>query len=235
MTNTSRRTVIAMSGKTLLALAASGPIARAVLAGETESVSWERFLELCHELSKSQFVPSWNQDTYTREVEGLVRRLKLDDSKIVEYIDRYQNMNLHFPEIRRMYYERQFQVSLLDFELGEKIPLHDHPDMTGVVYCTTGRIGVDHYDKLTETAENGNPLLRLERRLDMTAGDTATLTATRGNIHALNALRFTRMIDVFTPPYDRDRVRRSRYYDMDSSPYLGRDGVFEAEASVSPV
>jgi len=234
MADISRRTVIAMSGKMLLALAASGPIARAVLAGESESVSWERFLELCHELSKSQFGPNWNQGTYTREVERLVRRLKLDDRKIVEYIDRYQNLNQDFPEIRRMYYERQFQVSLLDFEPGEEIPLHDHPDMTGVVYCTTGRIVVDHYDKLQETAENGNPLLRFERHLEMAAGDTATLTATRGNIHMLSALQFTRMIDVFTPPYDRDRVRRSRYYDMDSTPYLGRDGVFEAEASVSP-
>lgn len=234
MTNASRRTVIAMSGRMLLALAASGPVARTVLAGESESVSWERFLELCHELSKSQFAQDWNQDSYTREVEGLLRRLKLDDRKIVEYIDRYQNMNLDFPEIRDMYHERQFMVSLLDFEPGEEIPLHDHPDMTGVVYCTTGRIVVDHYDKLRETAENGNPLLRFERHLEMTAGDTATLTATRGNIHMLNALLFTRMIDVFTPPYDHDRVRRSRYYDMDSTPYLGRDGVFEAEASVSP-
>ncbi|MCY3838309.1 MAG: hypothetical protein OXH09_06650 [Gammaproteobacteria bacterium] len=234
MTNISRRTVIAMSGKMLLALAASGAVARAALAGESESVSWERFLELCHELSRSQFAPNWNQDTYTREIEGLVRRLKLDDRKIVEYIDRYRNLNLHFPEIRRMYHERQFQVSLLDFEPGEEIPLHDHPDMTGVVYCTTGWIVVDHYDKLQQTAENGNPLLRFERHLEMAPGDTATLTATRGNIHMLSALQFTRMIDVFTPPYDRDRVRRSRYYAMDSTPYLGRDGVFEAEASVSP-
>ena len=153
-----------------------------------------------------------------------MRRLKLDDRKIVEYIDRYQNLNLHFPEIRRMYYERQFQVSLLDFEPGEEIPLHDHPDMTGVVYCTTGRIVVDHYDKLQETAENGNPLLRFERHLEMTPGDTATLTATRGNIHALNAVQFTRMIDVFTPPYDRDRatievLRHGR------DPLLGRAGV----------
>ena len=229
-----RRTAIALSGKALLALAASGPLTRAVLAKETESVSWERFLELCHELSKSQFADSWDQETYTADIQRLVRRLRLDDQKIVEYIERYRDLNGDFPEIRSMHYESQFMVSMLDFEPGEEIPLHDHPDMTGVAYCTTGRVAVDHYGRLKETAKNGNPLLRFERHLDMTAGDTAALTVDKGNIHTLRASKFTRMIDLFTPPYDRDRVTRARYYAKDSSPYLGRNGIFEAEASVSP-
>ena len=235
MSRITRRAAIAMSGKALLALAASGALTRAVLAKESESVSWERFLELCHELSKSQFADSWDQDAYTTDVQRLVGRLRLDDQKIVEYIERYKDLNVDFPEIRSMYYESQFMVSMLEFEPGEEIPLHDHPDMTGVVCCTTGRVAVDHYDRLKETAGNGNPLLRFERHLDMTAGDTAALTVDKGNIHTLKASKFTRMIDLFTPPYDRDRVTRARYYAMDSSPYLGRNGIFEAKASVNPV
>ena len=66
-----RRTAIALSGKAVLALAASGPLTRAVLAKETESVSWERFLELCHEMSKSQFADSWDQETYTADIQRL--------------------------------------------------------------------------------------------------------------------------------------------------------------------
>ncbi len=229
-----RRAAIAMSGKALLALAASGPLTQAVLAKEPETVSWERFLELCHELSKTQFAERWNQETYTADTQRLVRRLRLDDQNIVDYIQRYEDLNTHFPEIRSMHYERQFMVSMLDFEPGEEIPLHDHPDMTGVAYCTTGRVAVDHYDRLKETAGNGNPLLRFERHIEMTAGDTAALTVDKGNIHTLKASRFTRMIDLFTPPYDRDRVTRARYYAKDSSPYRGRNGIFEAETSVSP-
>ena len=229
-----RRTAIAMSGNALLALAASGPLTRAVLAKESESVSWERFLELCHELSRMQFAESWDQETYTADIQRLVGRLRLDDQKIAEYIQRYKDLNTDFPEIRAMHYERQFMVSMLDFEPGEEIPLHDHPDMTGVAYCTTGRVAVDHYDRLENTTQNGNPLLRFERHLDMTAGDTAALTVGKGNIHTLKASKFTRMIDLFTPPYDRDRVTRARYYAKNSSPYLGRNGIFEAEASVSP-
>ena len=234
MTNITRREAITMSGKALLALAASGPLTRAVLADESESVSWERFLELCHELSASQFAEDWNQETYTADVQRLVTRLRLDDQKIVEYIDRYKNLNLDFPEIRTMYYEEQFMASMLDFEPGEDIPLHDHPDMTGVIYCTKGRTEVQHYDKLDEVSGSDNPLLRIERDVVLAAGSTAALTADKGNIHTLKATEFTRMIDVFTPPYDRDRVQRARYYEIDSSPYEGRDGVYEAETSTSP-
>ncbi len=223
-----------MSGQALLALAASGLHTRTVSANEPESVGWERFLELCHELSKSQYSESWDQDAYTTEIQRLIRRLRLDDRKIVDYIKRYRNANPDFPEIRSMYRERQYMVSLLDFEPGEEIPLHDHPDMTGVVFCTTGRITIDHYDRLKETAEDGNPLLRFERHLEMTTGDTAALTVDRGNIHSLKAQEFTRMIDVFTPPYDPDRISRARYYAIESSPYQGRDGIFEARASKTP-
>lgn len=235
MTNITRRAAISMSGKALLALAASGPLTRLAWADESEAVSWERFLELCHEMSKAQLAENWNQDGYTKDVQRVIRRLALDDDKILEYIERYKNMNQDFPEIRGMYYEEQFMVSMLDFEPGEAIPLHDHPDMTGVTYCTTGSVEVEHFDKLEETAKNGNSLLQVERQLEMSAGSTAALTANRGNIHRLRANDFTRMIDVFTPPYNKDRVQRSRYYKMDSNNYQDRAGIFEAEESVDRI
>ncbi len=232
--NTTRRSMISMSGKALLALGAIGPVTRAVSAGESGSVGWERFLELCHELSESQFAENWDQDRYTAGVEDLIRRLRLDDRRIGEYIARYRNLNASFPEIRTMHYEDQFMVSMLEFEPGEEIPLHDHPGMTGVICCTTGNTAVDHYDRLQETAEHDNPLLKFRYHYDMTAGDIAILTATKGNIHCLKAREFTRMIDVFTPPYNQDRIKRARYYALDLPAYSGRDGTFEAVESRFP-
>ncbi len=235
MTNITRRSALKMTGSTLLLLAAAGPLTRNAWAKETESVSWERFLALCHELSKVQQNNDWNQTAYTARVRKLVAKLKLDDSKIVEYVRKYENLNFDFPEIRTMHYESQFMVSMLDFEAGEDIPLHDHPDMTGVIFCTKGNVDVDHYDRLDETSASGNPLLQTERSLTMTAGDTAALTATVGNIHELRASEFTRMIDVFTPPYTKERVQRARYFVRDDSEYEGRFGIFEAEESVERV
>lgn len=106
--------------------------------------------------------------------------------------------------------------------------------MTGVLYCVKGRTEVQHYDKLSAVSGSGNPFLRLERDLVLTAGATAALTADRGNIHALKATEYTRMTDVF-PSYNRDRAERARYYRIDSSPCLEQRGVFEAEESIQPV
>ncbi len=230
MSQISRRTFFQLSGGSLLAFGAF-PFWRPILAFEDESVGWVQFLELCKDLSAVQFEEDWDQGTYTQEIESLMARLDLDDEQLVRFGESYQNYSKSFPEIRRMHYETQFMVSLVEFEAGEVIPLHDHPDMTGVILCAEGRVQVDHYDKLPDMSDQDRPLLKEERSLEMKQGSTAALTVDQGNIHTLHALEFTRMIDVFTPPYNSDRIRRSRYYTIESEPYQDKPGVFEAVAT----
>ena len=202
----------------------------AIAAGKTPAdISWEQFLELCQQLSKSQFEPDWDQTTYTRQVQQLLLKLNVADSHIQQVIQRYRNFNSRFPEIRYMHNEQQFMVAMLEFEPGEEIGLHDHPDMTGVTFCTEGKLQVEHYDLLDRKSDSGNPLLKQQQKLVMGKGDSAILTADRGNIHTLKADSFTRLIDVFTPPYNWDRTRRVKNYRKDSKPYQGKQGVFEAE------
>lgn len=234
MPRITRRKVIQLSGGSI-AVAATLPYA-SILAAENEKLGWVEFLNICDELAAAQFDEKWpqSQDVYTKKIEKLLNRLKLDDEKIVEFIESYNNYNANFPEIRTIHRKTEFQVSLLEFEANEKIPLHDHPDMTGVVICTHGEIEVSHYDKLTETSGQDLPLLQKERNLTMTPGVTATLTVNRGNIHELQARKFTRMIDVFTPPYNRDRSSRSRYYWIGKDTYDARTDVFEAEMTRGP-
>lgn len=234
MPRITRRKVIQMSGGTL-AVAATLPYTY-ILAESKDSLGWDTFLKSCENLSGAQFEDDWttNQDEYTKKIENLLVRLNLEDDKIVEFIESYNNFNSSFPEIRTIHRKTEFQVSLLEFEADEKIPLHDHPDMTGVVICTHGEIEVTHYDKLTETSEEDLPLIKKERDLTMTPGMTATLTVSRGNIHELRAKEFTRMIDVFTPPYNRDRSSRTRYYWIGKDTYEGRTDTFEAEITRGP-
>ncbi|MXZ45014.1 MAG: hypothetical protein F4Z01_08620 [Gammaproteobacteria bacterium] len=229
-----RRKVLQLSGSSL-AVAATLPCTN-ILSQENEDLGWEEFLKLCDELADTQFAEDWqqSQDVYTKKVEKLLVRLNLEDDKIIDFIESYNNYNTRFPEIRTIHRKTDFQVSLLEFEAEEKIPLHDHPDMTGVVICTHGKIEVNHYDKLTEASVNDLPLLQTERNLTMTPGTTATLTTSRGNIHELHAKEFTRMIDVFTPPYNRERTSRSRYYWIGKNAYDERTDVFEAEMTRSP-
>lgn len=234
MPSITRRTVLRLSGGSL-AVAATLPYA-SILAQEEESLGWNEFLTICEGLADAQFDEDWQQrqDVYTKKVEKLLLRLNLDDDNIVKFINSYNNYSQHFPEIRTIHRKTEFQVSLLEFEADEKIPLHDHPDMTGVLICTHGEIAVNHYDKLAETSEQDLPLLQKERNLTMMPGTTATLTANRGNIHELYAKEFTRMIDVFTPPYNRDRSSRSRYYWIGEETYDGRSDTFEAEITRGP-
>ena len=234
MPNITRRKVIQLSGGSL-AVAATLPYA-SILAQENENLGWDDFLKLCEELADAQFDEDWqqSQDTYTKKMAKLLNRLNINDTKIVAFIENYNNYNTNFPEIRTIHRKSEFQVSLIEFEADEVIPLHDHPDMTGVIICTHGEIEVTHYDKLNERSEQDLPLLQKERQLTMTLGDTASLTVNRGNIHELHAKEFTRMIDVFTPPYNRDRSTRSRYYWIGENAYDSRENVFEATVSRSP-
>ena len=63
----------------------------------------------------------------------------------------------------------------------------------------------------------------------MNPGSTASLTSNFGNIHSLQAYKLTRMIDIFTPPYNEDRSSRSQWYKKSSAYYQGIKGLFEAE------
>ena len=233
MPRITRRKVIQLSSSAL-AVAATLPYA-SMLAQESERLDWDEFLKLCEELASAQFDDDWQQgqDTYTKKIAKLLNRLDIDDKKIVSFIDSYNNYSTNFPEIRTIHRKAEFQVSLIEFEADEVIPLHDHPDMTGVIICTHGEIEVTHYDKLIERSEQDLPLLQKERQLTMTPGDTATLTVNRGNIHELHAKEFTRMIDVFTPPYNRDRSTRSRYYWISKDAYEDRTDTFEADVTRS--
>ena len=230
MTDITRRSALKLSGQAFLAVAAATPVAAiGALKKPTEAVSWERFLELCHHLSEVQFSENWNQQNYCRQVQQLLKKLRVDDPQVNAIIQRYRNFRHDFPEIRNMHYEQRFMVSMLEFEPGEEIGLHDHPDMTGVTFCTEGRLHVEHFDLLPQRADSGAALLRQQQKLVMGRGDSAILTVDRGNIHTLQAEKFTRLIDVFTPPYNRDRSRRSKYYRKADAPYQNREGVFEAE------
>ena len=204
-----------------------------LVADQKEPILWETFLDLCRELSEAQFQDDWNQDSYTDELKLLLSRLQLTEEQETEFATEHDDRGANFPKIRHLHYEPQFMVSLVAFQEGDIIPLHDHPGMTGVLLCTEGHVDVKHFDRLEETSEQDRPLLQEERSIQMKAGTTAALTVDRGNIHTLHAREFSRMIDVFTPPYDSDRVSRALYYKLESEPYQQRPGIFEAVTSTN--
>jgi hypothetical protein len=235
MENCSRRTALKLSAHAFLTMSAAMPFLGC--SSQSDSVKpekvlpWDQFLEKVQKLSKSQFEPDWAQEDYSKDVVGVIKALNLEDKFISSFISRYKNAHKNFPEIRAMHKEHDFQVSLLEFESGEKIKLHDHPDMSGVILCTEGRINIQNYDLLKNKSTNNKLLLKQTANITMVPGSTGFLTSASGNIHALQADRFTRLIDVFTPPYNRDRSKRSKWYSKANTYYEGTAGIFEAKTS----
>ena len=233
MSNITRRDMVALSAHGFFALVAILPLLGCMPTGKraarpAERRNWEQFLEQVRRLAEEQFAPPWDQTSYTQRVLVLLRELDLSDQHLREVVSRYRNTQQNFPEINALHEEPSFMVSLLEFEPGEKIELHDHPDMTGCILCSEGEIQVQNYTLGKRTSERGRPLLQPVSDLTMTPGSTSALSATVANIHALQAVRFTRLIDVFTPPYNDDRSRRARWYEREVQPYQQMPGWYEA-------
>ena len=192
------------------------------------AIDWEGFLDAVAELAQLQYTTGWDQESYVEDVAQLMLNLDLSDPVIVEAYAHYADEVRGFPEITEIYEEPGFELATLEFEAGEAIDLHDHPGMTGVILCVSGQVEIENFDLLEEPSIDGNLLLVRSGSVVLTAGMSATLTSERGNIHALRATRFTQLLDVFTPPYNDDRIARSRWYRRSAEHYLGRDEVFEA-------
>ena len=229
-----RRHAIKLSGQAFLALTAAMPFMSCLSplknGGETQAKNtWKQFLEKIHKLSESQFSTDWDQMAYTKDVQKLIHTLSIEEEYIQQFIRNYTNKNLNFPEINTLHWEQNFMVSLLEFEAGEKIKLHDHPDMTGVIHCIEGRINIQNYTLQNERSDSGKLLLKQESSKTFKPGVSGILTSSHGNIHSLQADKFSRLIDVFTPPYNESRIKRSRFYKRHTEYYRGTRGLFEAE------
>ncbi|MEN9362440.1 MAG: hypothetical protein RL095_3975 [Verrucomicrobiota bacterium] len=233
-----RRQFITLSAKAFLAAQALLPLLAgcsaapaAPAASPPPLLTWEQLLARLRQISEVQFTPGWDQESQVRDVEAALRIADLDCRQVRDFCASYKNSRKDFPEIRVMHEERSFQISMLEFEPGEFIPLHDHPGMTGVAFCTEGEVEVKAYDPQGEIS---NQRLWLKPRPTVIAspGLACTLTATRGNIHSLKATRFTRMIDIFAPPYSREIISRCRFYAPLGE--LNPEGLLETEVRLSP-
>jgi quercetin dioxygenase-like cupin family protein len=191
-------------------------------------INWDAFLELVHAEAARQTEKSWNESDYVARAAVIARRLNLDDPVIRAAFARLSNRNPAFPEIAVPHKERLFQISLIQFEQGEVIHHHDHPGMTGVLLCSTGNLRVTNYS-VEGPADGGHLVLRQDGDESMVRGQVSTLTSTDRNIHRVSAPVFSEVVDIFTPPYDADRIARSRWFEVDDEPMDGRAGRYLAK------
>ncbi len=197
-------------------------------ADPVEILSWDQFIAELEVLSAKQHEAMWDQEAHVEAVAELMLRLDPEAQAVVDVLDNYSNNNPNFPELIPIHEVVDFEVTVIQFEAGEIIDMHNHPDMSGVIHCISGDIDIEGFNLLDERSADGNLLVERIAQVRLQSGDITSLTAERGNIHALMANEFTELLDVFTPPYAGDRITRYRWYQRLDQPYEGRQNVFEA-------
>lgn len=217
---------LALPGITALATRANAHQGR---LPEDRAINWDAFLTAVEKEASKQHLDHWNQAEYVKKAAALALRLNLKDPALAEAFEKTQqglgNQRADFYKLER---QRNFEVSLVQFEKGEQISHHDHPGMTGVLLCATGKVDVWNYDLLGRKKNSKNVLLKETAQSTLAKGMVSTLTAKQRNIHRLQAHSLTQLVDIFAPPYNKERSRNSSWFTVDPEPFKGYDHIYEA-------
>ena len=204
-------------------------------------LNWDAFLERLTQLAKTQHEIPWDQNLYTGQVKQLLLQCNFPGfENIKKEIESYEDKTLNRAEATNLHMEVDFQVSLFQFEKGEYISHHDHPDMTGVINVVSGNILAKNYSveeqfsTTREVIKNGRKevlqkcTIREVGNEIIEGGNVSILTAHEGNIHSIMPNKYTQIIDVFTPAYNQDT--KTIWYNVNEDGfYGGNKNVFEAE------
>ena len=208
-------------------------------------INWDAFLERLTKLAKAQHELPWDQEWYTQQVKHLLMRCNFSEFENIKYsLENYENKRENWFESETLHHEIDFQVSLFQFEKGEYISHHDHPNMTGVMKVISGMLHAKNYNietQLDSTREVSygektfimkKCVIREVENEILTASDISILTADEGNIHSIMPNEFTQMIDVFTPAY-QDDTKANWYIVNEEDFYNGQNNMFEAEYAIN--
>ncbi|MGC6564029.1 MAG: hypothetical protein ACON38_00305 [Akkermansiaceae bacterium] len=213
---------MALPGLTALATRANACNGR-LLKGET--INWDAFLDAVEKESKKQHLDDWDEAAYVEKASQLCARLNLKDEHLLKAFKSAQkglgNKRVDFEPLEK---QQDFHVTLLQFEKEETIPHHDHPEMTGVIICASGEIEAWNYDLIGEKPDKEHVLLRETNHDLLKKGHVSTLTSKERNIHKVRAKELTQLIDIFAPPYNKERIRKSSWFDVDPDPYTFEKG-----------
>ncbi|RXM34637.1 2-aminoethanethiol dioxygenase [Acipenser ruthenus] len=123
-----------------------------------------------------------------------------------------------------------FSMGVFLLKGGSSIPLHDHPEMNGMLKVLYGKVSISCFDKLdnppdaASEAQFNPPVLpyqkdALRRSVLRSIGEytehsgPCILTPKKDNLHQINAVDGpAAFLDILAPPYDQDDGRDCHYY-----------------------
>jgi cysteamine dioxygenase len=216
----------------LCALATRANACEGRLGADTE-MHWEAFLEAVSKEAEKQHLDAWNQDSYVESIASLASNLHLEDPALAMAMEqlkvRLENGRVDFDYLEKRV---DFSLCLVQFDEGETIRPHNHPGMTGMILCGSGEIETSNFDPIElpdREATAGHLFLKHAGTAVLKQNDISTLTAKARNIHTLKARKPTQLVDIFTPPYYKERIEKSNWYELSPDPLEGNKDLFEAK------
>ncbi|CAG9800348.1 unnamed protein product [Chironomus riparius] len=98
-----------------------------------------------------------------------------------------------------------FSMSIFIIDENYKMPLHDHPNMTGILKVISGKLKAECYTQITTDKENGllEKIVQVEQPKILTeTSEAAVLYPDNCNYHELTALEGpAAFFDILSPPY----------------------------------
>lgn len=199
---------------------------------ENGAINWDAFLTAVAKEAAKQHLDDWNELAYVDKAAALMAKLNLKDPALAKaFAATKQGLGNKRVDFYNIEEKRDFEICLLQFEKGEEITHHDHPEMTGVLLCATGKTDVWNYDLLGQRKDSNQVLLKQTSHALLTKGNVSTLTSKERNIHRLKAQKLTQLVDIFAPPYNKERSEKSSWFHVDSEPFKGYANIYEATRS----
>ncbi len=123
--------------------------------------------------------------------------------------------------------DSQVSIGVFVLKSGAALPLHDHPEMHGIIRVIHGTISVESFSELQEQPipESITEQLRSwqhhlikpvkrHNQVDIdTQSNACDLTPTEGNFHAISSVNGpAAFLDILAPPYDHATGSRECHY-----------------------
>lgn len=103
-----------------------------------------------------------------------------------------------------LYPHKTLWVGVFCMTRGTRFPLHDHPDMIGMTRLFHGSLYYRNLDIVSST--NGISEAKVVSQGTVSGVATFQLTPNRGNIHEIEAVEDSVLLDLFLPNYGKSRI-----------------------------
>ncbi|CAD5110863.1 DgyrCDS229 [Dimorphilus gyrociliatus] len=180
-------------------------------------------------------MPNADYHVEIEQLLSLVRQLKPHhvnfDEKLIMNKERYVFNHLRAPVYYIHMFENQFfTMCIFVLKNGTRMPLHDHPHMTGILKVLYGNLTIKSYSNIRDPEYNAADELPLEIRSHLRKDqvikkvkfdgekhlnekDCCYLTEKTGNFHTLSAMDGpAAFLDILAPPYSESLGRNCSYY-----------------------